>query len=74
MLLMDDDDLMGIVDNSGATYNFQYGLFEIDCKADFTVSVFVGPKELKGKYFLNKKSPKTTSNFSAKQTSHLEIG
>ncbi|KAI6183085.1 Propeptide and Peptidase A1 domain containing protein [Aphelenchoides bicaudatus] len=47
MLLMSDSDLMDVVDDSGASYNFQYGLFELDCNAKFTLSVFVGANEFK---------------------------
>jgi hypothetical protein len=53
MLLMSDYDLMDVVDNSGAYYNFQYGLFELDCNAKFTLSFFVGSNEFKSKLLCN---------------------
>lgn len=49
MLLMSDDDLFDIVQNSGAYYNFQYGMFELKCDANFTLSVFANSNEFKCK-------------------------
>lgn len=48
MILMSYSDLMDVVRLSGATYNFQYGFFQLSCDTAFTISVFVGKNEFKG--------------------------
>lgn len=52
MLLMAIGDLMDLVRGSKADYNFDYGLFEVACDAQFSWSVYVGGNELKGSLYL----------------------
>lgn len=48
MLLMGNEDLMNLVQISSSTYDFEYGLFDVPCDAQFTWSIKVGSQEFEG--------------------------